>query len=311
MGKPTWERSIEKAKLASLKTFEGRLETARASFEQIPPSGGGRPSNKSKTLAHFAEEAGLELKTLKNYRTIAAWWGNRPPAGTVSWTLAREAMESGEWKDGAAFQKFILGFEPPVYELEGYEPHTFLEWTQNALRVYLGREPNNHLRLTLKEIAGEKVTEDEEHAAEAQDALMTAGEETKKITDSSASREVRNTAEDVTKEIEDQHIENVHRDLEVLGPDDDTILVDEIRKYLDKDFSKLIHSAEVYSEWLIGSLEKISEWMSTKAHLIRDDESLGELMLTRLAELRTSINQSFDAASGVDRLESELQELLR
>lgn len=45
-----------KARLALLKTFEGRMEAAAASFDQIPPNGKG--VKRGRTLTDFAEEAG-------------------------------------------------------------------------------------------------------------------------------------------------------------------------------------------------------------------------------------------------------------
>lgn len=154
-----WEASVEKARLASLKTFEGRLETARASFEQFPPKGKGVP--RGKTLAHFAAEAGVEYSSLTTYRDLASWWGDLAPQGKISWTTAREAKATGKWTTGAAFVAMTLKNDPP----EG-----FTSWTVDALRVHLGKAPTNTGKIALKVAAGEKVTKDDEHAAAALDA---------------------------------------------------------------------------------------------------------------------------------------------
>jgi hypothetical protein len=184
MAAPQWEGSVERARLASLKTFEGRLEIARASFEQIPANGKG--ATHGHTLADFAEEAGIEYGTLRNYRSFAAWWGDCPASVTISYTVAVEAKASGKWKTGEKFVSFIDYVDAedmPVFtDPSGeYEPYQFTAWTMNALRVHLGRKPNNNLRLTLKEKSGGKVTADEFHAAEALDAVEEAGAEIDQI----------------------------------------------------------------------------------------------------------------------------------
>lgn len=170
MSTTTWEQSVEKARLASLKSFEGRLEVAKASFEQIPANGKGVP--REQTLAKFAAEAGLEYDALGVYRQVARWWGDFDPQVGISWTFAREAMRTKKWKTGKALVTFTLRENPP-------EP--FLTWTLDALRVHLGKEPTNTGKVALKAMAGESVSEDEHHAAAAKDAAEESAKQIRQV----------------------------------------------------------------------------------------------------------------------------------
>lgn len=179
-----WAQSVEKARLALTKTFEGRVEAALASIEQIP-LGQGRKAGGSKTLAQFALDAGIEYDTLGQYREITNWLGKtdngrdfsedtaRYRVGDISvYSLAREGLKAGKWKSGTLFATFLDANDPP-------EP--FARWTVDALRVHLGQKPTNTGKLALKEAAGEKVTDDEKHAAAAKDHAAKAADEVDQI----------------------------------------------------------------------------------------------------------------------------------
>jgi hypothetical protein len=304
MSKITWEASVEKARLASLKTFEGRLEIARASFEQIPPKGKGVP--RGHTLADFADEAGLEYQQLADYRSFAGWWGDFRPQPNISFTTAREAMRSGRWKNGKAFVTFALKNDPdPEVSAKG-------NWTLDALRHYLDR-PMTNTGKAAKAAAdeGREPTPDEIHAAAAKDALVEASEEAQQVEDSKESRGVNKAAKKAEAEVEEKHLDNVQKDLTTHGPSDDDEAITDIRNYLDKNFSGLISGFETRVQWMEDYVEEMSEWLEKNARLFRADESLGELMLTKLADGRARINAAIDKASGLDRLEQELEEILR
>lgn len=183
MKTPTWEQSVEKARLSLVKTFEGRVEAALASFEQIPP-GSGRRKAGEQTLAQFALAAGIEYDTLKTYREVTKWLGEKSPTddfstaardvarGIGSYTTAREAMRSKKWKSGAQFAAFLLDNDPP-------EP--FAHWTVDALRVYLHKKPTNTGKAALALAAGEQVSEDDLHRAAGLDAAEKAHDEIEQI----------------------------------------------------------------------------------------------------------------------------------
>lgn len=167
---PQWEQSVEKARLALVKTFEGRVEAALASFEQIP-GGSGRKKNGEQTLAQFALDAGVRFNALTDYRMVTKWLSERSASadhsdaldvarGIGSYSTAREAMRSKKWKSGKTFASYILANDPP-------EP--FTKWTLDALRIHLNLAPTNTGAKALALAAGEKVTEDDLHGAAAMD----------------------------------------------------------------------------------------------------------------------------------------------
>lgn len=162
---PTWASSIKRAQTAMRKTFDGRMEVAAASYDQIPPQGKG--ATHAYTLADFADEAGIELSTLKTYRSVYTWLGDGAHLGTISYSTVREAMDSGEWPNGTAFFKFIEQYDPPIWESEGYEPLQFKTWTLDALRVYLGDEPTNTAKANRAARAEGRVLTDAEIGAAA------------------------------------------------------------------------------------------------------------------------------------------------
>lgn len=280
----TWEASVEKARLASLKTFEGRLETARASFEQFPPKGKGVP--RGKTLAHFAAEAGIEYQTLANYRDTAAWWGDLTPQGKISWTAAREAKTSGKWKNGAAFVAMVESNDPP----EG-----FTGWTVDALRVHLGNKPTNTGKLALKMIEGEKVTEDDMHVASAEDAGEAAAAEIEQVKDAlakaEAARKVREQASKVDglDHLNDQ-TEAIHRAIE--GPD------------------KIISKIAFLVTDLETALGEVPDYLERRGSVKHLDETGAEILLDVLASQQARLDHAFNKARGVDSIEAGFESLL-
>jgi hypothetical protein len=175
----TWEQSVEKARLAGLKTFEGRLEIARASFEQIPPNGKGVARledghSGERTLADFALDADIEYRLIEKYRSVAKWWGDSPPLAGIAYSTAREAMGSGKWRTGQTFVAFTLRTDPP----EGHR-----SWTLDALREHLGLAMTNTGRLAQKIREGGKVKPDEVTAAVALDQAAESAETIRGIED--------------------------------------------------------------------------------------------------------------------------------
>ena len=117
------------------------MEAAAASYEQVPPNGKGARGH---TLTEFAEAAGIEYRTLNQYRQVWKWLAcDVTYIGQIgSYSLANEAMTAGRWT-GPKFARFLTETPPPTWEQDGHEPHTFARWTVDALRVYLGKRPTN------------------------------------------------------------------------------------------------------------------------------------------------------------------------
>lgn len=172
MTEHTWEQSVEKARLALVKTFEGRVEAALASIEQIP-LGQGRNRDGEPTVAQFALDAGIEYVVLREYRQVTKWLGEMSADADFSadtaryrlgdikvYSLAREGMNAGKWRNGTLFATFLDANTPP-------EP--FARWTVDALRVHLGQRPTNTGKVALAIAAGENVTLDDEREASALD----------------------------------------------------------------------------------------------------------------------------------------------
>jgi hypothetical protein len=262
MNTPTWEQSVEQARLASLKTFEGRLEIARSSFEQIPQHGKG--ATHDYTVADFAEAIGMEYSTLLHYRSFAEWWGRDSAAsGRISYTVGVEAQASGKWKSGKEFVTFIEKAELPTYtDPSGeYEPYTFTAWTMNALRVHLNRKPNNNLKLTLKERAGEEVTEDDVHVAAAKDSMETVGQEVGQIKSKKAKDEtVKSVLDDALEIVDDEGTPKVKEDITrlldehdlvvrlVSAKDDLVALLEQAPGYLEKHGTETVRMTNAEGE---------------------------------------------------------------
>lgn len=132
MSNTSWTQSVEKARLATLKTFEGRMEAAAASFEQIPPNGKNAGDH---TLSRFADEAGLAYQSLIDYRQVWEWLDRDSKYIFLirSYSLALEAKRSGNWNTGQDFAVFLDG--PTI---DGFD-----RWTVDALRKYLGKGMTN------------------------------------------------------------------------------------------------------------------------------------------------------------------------
>jgi hypothetical protein len=171
----TWKQSVTKARTALLKTFEGRMVAAAASFEQVPPNGKGANGS----LAEFARDVGVEYQTLNEYRQVWSWLGSDlrhvPQIGNYS--VAREAMKSKPWSKRSAAE-FVETLEKAekVIRVPGFEPYFFDEWTVDAVRaVLLGQQPKKTLLVQMTAIeTGQDPTDEELDEAEAEDELSDA-----------------------------------------------------------------------------------------------------------------------------------------
>jgi len=182
----TWEQSVEKARLALVKTFEGRVEAALASTEQIPfGEGRGGSRDRQAKLAQFALDTGIKYQTLQEYRAVTKWLGKKSAAAEfdaetaryrtgdiTSYSLARKGMESKKWATGTLFVAFLDANTPPA---------PFVRWTWDSLSVHLGGKPTNTGKQTLAIAAGEKVSDDEQHKAAALDHAAEAADEIEQI----------------------------------------------------------------------------------------------------------------------------------
>jgi hypothetical protein len=126
-----WKEAVDRARTALARTLEGRMEAAVASFEVIPPNGKGA---KGRTLVDFAEQVGLSLAQLEQYRELWRWIGDsRYVSGIGSYSVAVLAMKSGRWKTGADWAAYYGDEVAP-----GSPP-----WTVDKLRKVLERAQTN------------------------------------------------------------------------------------------------------------------------------------------------------------------------
>ena len=147
----SWDASVARARAAMLKSFEGCMEAAAASAEQIPHD----PEHKTERdldgrLARFASEADIGYGTLVQYRNVQAWLGEEYAPQCVlipTFTLARTAKQLAvrvggkrvpRFPTGADFAAFLAETEPPVL------PNTLKPgvWTRDALLDHFGRTLN-------------------------------------------------------------------------------------------------------------------------------------------------------------------------
>ena len=323
MSTQTWEASVEKARLASLKTFEGRIEAALASFEQIPRNS----SERGGKLAQFAEDADMHFDALVRGRTVVAWLNKNGKnlgdfadilAVVRSYSLAVESKAIGNWKNGAEFAKWLEATPLPtsvdiitkdgvsVYDIEP----PFKRWTVDALRIANGLAPTNSGNVRMKLRAGETVTEDEILVADAKDHLAAATEDAEKVESYRSSREILNASKETEKKVEEEHHENVHAQLTVMGPDE----TEEERKRLLEEmqdaFSALGLSFAV--RHLIHTLDELGPWMEKWGHIVRHEGNAteGELMGTRLNRYKADIDAAFERALGIDSIEEGFARLL-
>lgn len=123
-----WRAAVARARSALSKTFEGRMETALASFDAVPEHGRGAAGH---TLADFAREVGIGYAALDQYRQVMKWLGDFVYVYEISsYSLARQAQVSGRWQSGAEFVFFLSQAELPAGE----------RWTVGSLRDYLGQD---------------------------------------------------------------------------------------------------------------------------------------------------------------------------
>ena len=123
-----WEESVEKARMAVSKSFEGRMEAAAASFEQVPKAGKAAHGH---TLSEFALQVGIGYSSLTDYREVWDWLGrDHLPHMRKSYSVARAAKRSGRWETGKEFVAFAA---------ENPEAARTVE----SLRDYLGKAQTN------------------------------------------------------------------------------------------------------------------------------------------------------------------------
>jgi hypothetical protein len=168
----SWKQSVTKARTALLKTFEGRMVAAEASFEQVRPNN----SHRDGTLAQFARDIGIEYPTLVEYRIVWLWLGEDDRYIPVirSYSVAKEAANSKQWSKRSATE-FVeaLNNAEKVVRCSGYEPYFFDEWTVDAVRaVLLGQQPKKTLLVQMTAIeTGEDPTDEELDSAEQEDLI--------------------------------------------------------------------------------------------------------------------------------------------
>jgi hypothetical protein len=240
-----WERSVEKARLALLKTFEGRVEAAIASIEQIPFVRGG---DKQPKLAQFCLDAGIEYSTMREYRNVTKWLGSRngDPSfdeataryrtGDIgTWSVACEGYRGSKWKTGTLFAAFLDATEPPA---------PFKRWTVDALRVHLGHKPTNTGTLAIKLAEGEKITPDDEHAAAAKDHAA------------EVAREVSEIKSNLTKDVTIAEAEQVIEKERSFAGDE----FDALAKDVDNMFGPMAHAHYLAREY-VRYVEKSEQWL--------------------------------------------------
>lgn len=295
---PQWGHSVEKARLALVKTFEGRIEAALASFEQIP-GGSGRKKNGEQTLAQFALDAEIDYTTLKTYREVTKWLGQKSLRGDFSeetaryrvgdignYSLAREAMNSKKWANGTLFAAFMESTTPPEEVAKNGR------WTVDALRVHLNRKPTNTGTLALALAAGEKVTEDDLHGAAAKDHVEEVVEEIRKI-------ESRLTAAVVAADASDM----------VLAAAPETGLeaktMEELLEYLNLlgDIATTTNLLETY-------LAQVDVWLVRFGQKSFEGEKGADLMLASLTEKKGRLDLAFSKAGVGSDIESGFAALL-
>jgi hypothetical protein len=292
---PQWERSVEKARLALVKTFEGRVEAALASFEQIP-GGQGRKKNGEQTLAQFALDAGIEYNTLVEYRKVTKWLGEKGASASfsedtaryrigdlMSYTMAREALRAGKWANATQFVAFKDATDPP-------EP--FAKWTVDALRVHLGQKPTNTGSLAIKLAEGEKVSEDELHGAAAKDHAEEVADEIKEIKSPLTAAVVAADAADTVRAAAPEtglEIKGTKEHLEALA--------------LLGDIANLTSLLESY-------LSDVAGWLARYGQKSFDGETGAELMLASLAEKKGRLDLAFSKAGVGSDIESGFAALL-
>lgn len=290
-----WEQSVQRAKSALMKTFEGRMDAAEASFEQVPPNGKGATG----TLTDFAEEAGIELETLSEYRRVWSWLGHDsvPLHGIGSYSTAREAMGSDQWKTGKQFAAFLAKTSPPTWEPEGFEPYTFKSWTRDALRVYIGRQPSASTTVALQAKAeGREPTSDEQLAASASDHFEAGAEVAEGIENHHQSRKATQAVRAAKKTVEEHHDDLV---MQAFHTDDIENPYREMEDILDRH--NLPGIAAFQAKCLRETLAKVPEWKAQYGHLRRshDAPTEGEVMENLLKEDRSEMDIAYaNAAEG-------------
>jgi hypothetical protein len=146
--KVPWAESVGRARAGLTKSFQGRMEIAEASFEQVPPDGknaGGR------TLAEFAEDAGVEYAALDNYRQVWRWLEEDfRITSEIGFTVALEAMKAGEMVETIVerqkqdppegYKRGTVGAHNTARELEGLSEEMRAKRVENAERDVLAAE---------------------------------------------------------------------------------------------------------------------------------------------------------------------------
>lgn len=276
----TWSQSVKKARTALLKTFEGRMAVAAASFEQIPPNGKGA----TRTLADFAEDVGIEYQTLANYRAVYFWLNDLTQVGKISsWSLAAEAMASKRWRDGATFASFLAETTPPVFHKPGYEPHAFTSWTVDALRVYLGREPKGTTLAALKAAEiGKEPAVDDLHAAAASDAMESVKDEVEAIDDPTVRREASRAV--------------LHESLGMLS---DGLEPEGRMVHLDSDLYHLPTDIREAKDKLVQLLERVPDFVKVLGRQSSGDGDSGvDLVFDVVHQVRGEVDHACDAITG-------------
>lgn len=295
-----WKKAVKTARLATLKSFEGRMKAAEASLVPVPHGN----SKTEGTLAEFAEEAGVEYGTLVQYRTVWRWLGEDHAHVCVirSYSLAYEAKKSGEWPTAKSFVSMIEKNPAPTLTLDGFEPHEFTQWTVDALRVYLGKRPTNTGLIALEEAEGEKPTKDAVKAAEASDQFEEAAEQAEGIEDTKQSRVAKKAADEADKKVSDHHYENVIRDLDEGAEDDE---FDRTRELLDRDNLPSVIAERAAR--LRKALAAVPQWIEAfgDKRTAADTPPLGDLMAATLTEERGLTDMAFEQAGAGGNLGDE------
>jgi len=306
MAKPTWEESVERGRLAGLKTFEGRMEAAKASLEQIPPNGKDASGH---TLSEFAEATEIGYDSVQVYRRVWLWIG--ADLGYVSkigaYSVAVEACKSDRWKT-------VKGF---LQERDRTPlPEGFKRWTVDAVRTALLNKPMTHTGRAQQQAAseGRDVTPDEQHAASAADHSEQATEEAGKVKDPEQSRKARAAADKSSRQTAAHHKDNVAAagpKQQTYVPDDDTQALLSLKDLVLKlkaefEFENIPGEIQVLVTKLVEKLDPdlTSRWLDqfgAEEFESEDDDgrttsTMSDLLLDTHSDARRDINEALDRA---------------
>ena len=301
-----WEEAVATARTAITKTFEGRMEAAKASFTVIPENGKGAGGH---TLAEFAEELGISYGSIDEYRRVWLWlgksFGHMPEIGAYS--IAREAMKSKLWSSAKSFLAARGKADLPT---------GFKSWTLDAVRIgMLNVQPTNTGQIQRRAAqTGVEPSKDEIAAASAADKATQAQQAAEEITDPAQSRKARTAIDKAGQKTNQTHQRNVSNSMPPAGDPDPGAqsFKDVLKNAGATDLAmKIADTAQLLRE-LLG---QVPEWLDEYGHIELEgtpeeggDTTIGAVLIDTIQQERETTTMAFDGATG--NIDQSFQKLL-